>query len=203
VAGGRVGNVGNRRLSAKTGRSGSDPIEVIATVLHFRGMVSRGFMLAIFAALVAVAAIWWTQDRSLNPEERLLFKKLDAAILHEPPRADDIIDAFDLPEECREKTCFPEAGKIGNLRYSRTSLRQPEEGIIFVIGDFTDACVRADRVKSYFGTRAPAQSCFDAECWYADAQRSWGILTFKLDRPDSQCVSSAVINSLPEHRPKP
>lgn len=165
-------------------------------------MASRGFMLTIFAALVAIAAFWWAQNRSLNPEERLLFKKLDAAISHDPPRATDIIDAFDLPDECREKTCFLEAGKIGNLRYSSSGLRQPKEGIIFEIEGFADTCVRAVRVKSYFGTRAPAQSCFDAVCWYADAQHSWGILTFKLDRPDSQCVSSAVINSLPEQRPK-
>ncbi|NKJ45037.1 hypothetical protein [Novosphingobium sp. SG720] len=159
-------------------------------------------MLTIFAPIMVVATFWWAQSRSLNPEERLLFKKLDAAISHEPPRAADIIDAFDLPDECRQKTCFLEAGKIGNLRYSSIGLRQSKEGTIFEIEGFTNACVRADRVKSYFGTRAPAQSCDDAICWCADARRSWGILAFKLDRPHSRCVSSAVINSLPEQRPR-
>ena len=165
-------------------------------------MASRGFVLTIFAALVLVPTFWWGQNRSLTPEERLLFTKLDAAISHQPPRAVDVIDAFNLPDECREKTCFLKAGKIGDLRYSEIDLRQPKDGIIFQIEGFTDTCVRADRVKSYFGTGTPAQSCFDAVCWYADAQYPWGILTFQMDRPDSQCVSSAVINSLAEQRPR-
>lgn len=180
----------------------SDPIADIDGLLHLHCMASRGFFLTIFAGLVLVVGFWWAQNRSLTVEEQLLFSKLDAAISHEPPRATDIIEAFDLPDECRDQTCFLKAGRVGNLRYSSTGLRQPKEGVIFEIEGFSRTCIRADRVKSYFGTGNPDQSCFDAVCWYADAQYSWGILTFRMDHPDSQCVSSAVINSLPEQRPK-
>ncbi|WP_156522002.1 hypothetical protein [Croceicoccus mobilis] len=163
-------------------------------------MKGLGFIVTLAVPVVAVSALWWSQNRSLTTDERLLFSKLDAAVTHEPPRARDIIASFGLPDDCQHKSCFFEAMKIGGLRIDGGNLRQQADGIIFVLEGFSDTCIRADRVASYFDANEPEQSCRDALCWYADAQHEWGIITFELEHPNSQCVSSAVINSLPEHR---
>jgi hypothetical protein len=63
----------------------------------------RGSLVAIGLAVVAMSALWWSHNKSLTPDERLLFSKLDAAIMNAPPQANNIIAAFDLPEACREK----------------------------------------------------------------------------------------------------
>lgn len=154
-------------------------------------------------ALAVTVIIWWEQNRSLNPEERLLFSKLDAAISQQPPAAGDVIAAFGLPDACRGRGCFLEGGGIGNLRFSGGNLRQPKDsadGLIFEIDGFSNVCIRSDRVETYFGTGEAEQSCSHGNCWYTRAQYPWGILTFGLSSPTAACVRSAVINSLPYQR---
>ncbi len=153
-------------------------------------------------AAIAVGGLWWSQNRSLNAEEHLLFSKLDAALVHEPPRAVDVIEAFDLPDECREENCYFRDQNFGGLGVERGNLRHGPENLILVLEGFDNKCIRSDRVRSYYHTSEPTPSCFDAVCWYTEAQHSWGILTFEVEEPNSLCVSSAVINSNPEHRPR-
>ena len=165
-------------------------------------MRNYGLTIAVGIAALAVGVLWWSQNRSLTPEEHLLFSNLDAALAHEPPKAIDVIEAFDLPNECRDENCYFQDQRFGSLHVKRVSLRH-SENLIFVLEGFDDKCIRTDRVRSYFHTRAPEPSCFDAVCWYTEAQHAWGILTFEVEEPNSQCVTSAVINSNPEHRLKP
>lgn len=183
--------------------SACDPVADIQTSWNVWLMWSRGLLLAVLAALALVAAIWWQQNRSLTPEERLLFSKLDSAISHQPPRATDVIAAFDLPDDCHDRTCFLKEGNVGNLQYSSGNLRQQNDSIVFVAEGFSDTCIRSDRVKSYFGTGEAEQSCSHGGCWYTKAQHRWGILGFELDQPEAPCVTSVVINSLPYQRAEP
>ena len=163
-------------------------------------MQSRGLIIAVALAIGGVGALWWFQNRSLTSDERLLFAKLDAAITRQPPEAQDIIAAFDLPPACGGKSCFFGSGNIGGLRFDSGDLRPSGNGLILVLEGFSDSCIRANRIETYYGAGDPELSCFDATCWYAEAQHSWGIIAFELEEPASRCISSAVINSLPEHR---
>lgn len=164
-------------------------------------MLSKGLAITILLGLLSVGATWWSQNRSLTNEERLLFNKLDTAISSNPPLAYDVIEAFSLPQDCRAKTCWLDARSIGALQYSEGDLRHPGEGIIFQLEGFSKACIRTQRVQTYFGTQEPYQACSHGGCWYTGVQYAWGILTFGLEDPSSPCVSSVVINSLPYQRP--
>lgn len=148
--------------------------------------------------LISFALIWWKQTLSLTVEERALFTKLDAVILHSPPRESDIISAFGA-SACQ--ACSPKVQRIGALRYT-IDIRPEDEGLIFEINRFSGACIRTDRIKNYFQTGNPENGCNDSVCWWTQSQRRWGILGFKLDSPNARCVTSALINSTPEQRPK-
>lgn len=166
-------------------------------------MWNRGLIAVVILGLASVYGLWWWQNRALTSTESLLFSKLQKASSHSPPRAEDVISAFDLPGACREKTCWLEEGSIGGLSYSEGDLRQPEEGLIFVLEGFFNKCVRAQRASARFDLKPPQQSCPHGGCWYAEAQHDWGILAFGLDEPNSECVASVVINTLPYQRTKP
>ena len=166
-------------------------------------MWNRGLIAVIILGLASVFGLWWWQNRSQTSTERLLFAKLDMATSHAPPRAEDIIGAFELPEACLRETCWLEEGSVGGLSYSKGNLRQPEEGLIFVLEGFSGKCVRTQRASAHFDLKPTEQSCPHGGCWYSDAQHDWGILTFGLDQPNSECVSSVVINTLPYQRPNP
>lgn len=166
-------------------------------------MLNRGLTVAILLALCTVAAAWWWQNRSLTSAERALVHSLDQSISSNPPQAIDIINAFSLPEGCRKATCWLEKGSIDDLRYSDGALRQPDDGIIFQIADFSNSCIRVQRMQAYYDLKEPEQSCSHGGCWYRDAQFSWGILTFGVEEPSSKCVSSVVINTLPYQRLNP
>lgn len=96
--------------------------------MKFRVLVHS---LAIMALAAGVA--FCTQHDSLSPDEALLFSKLDAATANNPPLANDIIAAFDLPGACRDETCFLKPSKIGELSYDSGNFRQPEDGLILVL----------------------------------------------------------------------
>lgn len=166
-------------------------------------MGNRGLIAVIILGLASVFGLWWQQNRSQTSTESLLFAKLEGALSHSPPRAEDIIAAFALPKSCRDETCWLEESSIGGLRYSEGNLRQPEEGLIFILEEFSGECVRTQRASVHFDLKPPTQSCSHGGCWYSDAQHDWGILTFGLDQPNSECVSSVVINTLPYQRPNP
>ena len=159
-----------------------------------------GLPIAIITGALIVFGLWWEENRSLTTSESALFSRLDEATSNSPPDGMDVIAAFDLPADCKPKTCYKRNGQIEGLRYRKADLRQPEEGLILVIDKFSGTCIRTDRVQDYFSAGDPEQSCFDATCWYIRSQREWGILTFEVEAPNSPCVSSAVINSLPEWR---
>lgn len=164
-------------------------------------MFNRGLTLTLLLALCAVFSAWWWQNRSLTNAERLLVQKLDQSISSNPPQASDIVDAFSLPEECQEKTCWLEEGSIDDLRYSDGNLRPQDHGLIFQIEEFSNACIRAQRMEAYYDLKEPESNCSHGSCWYRKAQFSWGILTFGVKEPGSRCVSSVVINTLPYQRP--
>jgi hypothetical protein len=161
-----------------------------------------GFILTILIPIGLGITIWWKQN-SLNSDERLLFARLGEAMLHQPPQATEVIAAFGLPDNCRDQTCSLKQGQIGNLHYTGGDLRQPEHGIVFILKGFYNACIRSERVRTYFHTGEAEQPCLHGGCWYTRAQHDWGILTFELESRTSECVRSVVINSLPERRPRP
>ena len=172
-------------------------------MIHTNHMRNNGLLIAMGLAALVVVGLWWSQNRSLTSEEHVLFSKLDAALVNKPPRAIDVIEAFNLPNDCRTQNCYFQDHNFGVLHVERGSLRHGPENLIFVLEGFGNNCIRSDRVRSYFDTGEPRPSCYDAVCWYTEAQHSWGILTFEVKEPSSHCVASAVINSRPEHRPKP
>lgn len=165
-------------------------------------MFSRGLTVCLLLALCAVGAPWWWQNRSLNSAERLLVQKLDQSIRSNPPHAMDIIDAFSLPENCRKKTCWLKKGSIDDLQYSDGGLRQSDDGIIFQIAGFSNSCIRTGKMQAYYDLKEPEQACFHGGCWYRNAQFSWGVIGFGIEEPSSRCVSSIVINTRPNQRPR-
>ena len=166
-------------------------------------MTSRyGLFVALLVGIGITAALWWQLNRDLEPAEQRLFEKLDSAISGNPPRAEDVVKAFDLDEECAHKTCFFDSGQIGSLRYGKGNIRPSEEGLIFGFEDFASACIRVDRAESHFGLGQPEESCAHGGCWYRTAQHEWGIIGFGVKDPNDQCVSSVVINTQPYQRPR-
>jgi hypothetical protein len=165
-------------------------------------MAGRSLILATLLVLSIFGYAWWDQTMSLTREETLLFDHLDKSIAHEPPRVADIAEAFQLPHSCRTETCDFNNGRVGSMHFAKGSLRQQDDGLIFMIEEFSNTCIRTSRVRSYFSTKEPEQSCMDSTCWYTEAQHSWGILTFKVNEPSSRCISSVVINSEPYQRPQ-
>ena len=167
-------------------------------------MTSRyGLFVAILLGFGITGALWWQLNRDLEPAEQQLFKKLDFALSGNPPRAEDVVKAFDLGKECAHKTCFFGSGQIGSLRYGKANIRPSEEGVIFVLEDFAGACIRVDRAEGHFGTSQPEESCSHGGCWTRVAQREWGIIGFGLKERHAQCASSVVINTQPYQRHHP
>lgn len=158
-------------------------------------MTARAFIALIALSAFAFGVIWWYQIGSADRNEQLLFSKLDAAIAGSKPDGRDIIAAFDLPEGCRKKTCFLDQGNIGSLSYEGGNLRQRETELIFVLEDFSRACIRTAQVQSRYRTQEPIEMCSHGGCWARTAQYPWGILSFGVKQPHSKCVSSVVINS--------
>jgi hypothetical protein len=153
-----------------------------------------GLFVAILVGIGITGALWWQLNRDLEPAEQHLFEKLDFAMSGNPPRAEDVVKAFDLGKECVHKTCFFDNGQIGSLQYGEGNIR-PAQGLIFVLEDFAGACIRVDRVESHFGTAQPEQSCAHGGCWTRISQREWGIIGFGLKDKHAQCASSVVINT--------
>ena len=164
-------------------------------------MWTRGLIAIVILALSSAYGLWWWQNRSLTGTESLLVEKLEAATAHNPPRAEAIVDAFNLPEECGQNPCFFEDGNIGDLSFSSGNLRPRGQELIFVLEEFGGSCVRTARVQSHFGTQDPEQMCSHGGCWARSAQFPWGILSFGVDEPRSKCISSLVINSEAVFRP--
>ncbi len=187
---------------AKTGNSSNDPFADVATSCHSARMRNRGLSILCVLAVLAAGALWWAQFGAMTDDQRLLFSKLDAAIANTPPRASDLIEAFGLPETCREKTCYLQPGKIGGLRYDGGNLRQSEDGLVFVLEGLAGSCIRTDQAQAYYSAGKPEERCSHGGCWSTQAQYSWGILGFGLGKPNSQCVTSIAINSLPYQRRK-
>lgn len=189
-------------IAEKSCRAANDPFADVATSCHSARMGNRGLSILCMLAVLAAGALWWVQSGSMTDDQRLLFSKLDAATANTPPRASDLIEAFGLPETCREKTCYLEPGKIGGLRYDGGNLRQSEDGIVFVLEGLAGSCIRTDQAQAYYSAGKPEEQCSHGGCWSTQAQYSWGILGFGLGKSTSQCVSSIAINSLPYQRRK-
>ena len=152
------------------------------------------FVFTLSAAIVGT--FWWTQFRSLQGNEDLLFSKIEAAIASNPPSANEVVAAFDLPESCLERTCFLEPSTIAGIDYGGGDLRdREEEGLIFVLEEISGTCIRTQRVRAHYNTEDPHQACSHGGCWYTSANYSWGFLSFGLEKPSSECISSVVINS--------
>lgn len=166
-------------------------------------MTSRyGLFVEILVGIGITGALWWQLNRDLEPAEQQLFEKLNFAMSGNPPRAEDVVKAFDLGKECAHKTCFFDSGQIGRLQYGKGNIRPSKEGLIFVLEDFAGACIRVNRAESHFGTAEPEQGCSHGGCWYRSSQRNWGIIGFGLKERQAQCASSVVINTQPYQRPR-
>ena len=157
-------------------------------------------MIVVLFGLISVGGFWWLQTGSLTAEEKLLFSSLDAAINSNPPLVDDVVEAFALPQACGRATCWLNGSAIGRLQYEQGDLSPSEEGFVFQLEGFSTACIRKESVMEYFNTEIPREECSHGGCWYTLAQYPWGVLAFGLNRPDSACISSVVINSLPYMR---
>jgi hypothetical protein len=155
---------------------------------------------ALLALAVALPSAWTLME--YKGGEPKLFDRIDAALASQPPQARDVARAFGLPEGCTRKGCLLSAGKIDNLSYSNMSIRPGSEGFIFAVDDIGGSCVPTAMVKARYGSGEAEEVCYDAPCWYSTAHHSWGILAFQLASPTATCISSVLINSLPEQRPR-
>ena len=161
-------------------------------------MLKHGLALLLAAGLAGSAAC--ANDDPPNPSETALFARVDQALASNPPSTADIVKAFGLPADCERKSCFFEASQIAGARSERGNLRSNADGLIFVLEKLSGECIRASAVTRRFRTGPAEQSCFDAQCWYLRSQHDWGIVSFEVVTPEAQCVSSVVINTLPEMR---
>jgi hypothetical protein len=160
-------------------------------------MLRHGLMLLAAAGLTGGAC---RASDPLNPSETELFARIDRATATNPPTAAGIASAFGLDAACANKTCFFDQGKIAGLSYAQGNLRPGKDGVIFVLEKFSGECIHASAIAARYRVSEAEQTCSDAVCWYRNAHRDWGIIGFEVATPQSQCVSSVVINTSPEWR---
>ena len=98
------------------------------------------------------------------------------------------------------KSCFFEAATMAEAEHGGGNLRPTKDGLVFVLEQLRGRCIRTDMAAKRYGPAEMRQVCNHGGCWYLEARRNWGVLGFGLEKPNSACVSSVVINSLPYER---
>jgi len=157
-------------------------------------------LVPILVLTAAVLTAWWTNVGRFNSSELDLFSRIDAVLAEGPPSSSDIVREFRLPKSCMAKGCFFEAARMTEAEHGGGNLRTSEDGLIFVLEQLRGRCIRADTAAKRFGPASIRQVCDHGGCWYIEARRDWGHLSFGLKKPNSACVSSVVINSLRSQR---
>jgi hypothetical protein len=152
--------------------------------------------LAALLILTAGVTIWWVEFGRYSPSERDLFGRVQAVIGDGKPTSLKIVREFGLSAECATKTCFFQPSKIGRVSYAGGNIRNPNGKVIFELDHLAGECISTSMAANWFGG-AVAQSCVDSVCWYLESRRKWGVVAFGLDKRNSSCVSSVVINSAP------
>jgi hypothetical protein len=66
--------------------------------------------------------------------------------------------------------------------------------VMFVLQSFSGECIRRQRVEQHFHTLPPVQMCDHKACLYINGHRKWGIMSFKLDSLNAECITSIVLN---------
>jgi hypothetical protein len=171
-------------------------------------MSLRGPIIIAGLAICTAEIFAWSVEKPYNPGEQALISKIDKVISSNPPRGEDIISAFSLPENCRSFSCSFGKGKVGDLRFSSGSLRQSEGGLFFGLEGFANTCVRTELIQAHYGTGGLENDCNHLECWYIRAQHDWGTLAFNLreapfgrDDKKSKCISSVIVSTQDFMRP--
>ena len=157
--------------------------------------------MAILVLLGAALTLWWMNVGKFNVSERNLITRLETVLADAPPLPSKIVSEFELPETCGVKSCFFKASKFANADYAGGNLRPSREGLVFVLEEIGGQCIRARTVADQFGPSEVKQACAHGGCWYREVQYDWGLLAFGLEKPDATCVSSIVINGLPQRQP--
>lgn len=155
---------------------------------------------AILILLCAALTLWSMSVGKFNVSERNLIARLETVLADAPPLPAKIVSEFKLPGACKQKSCFFQASKLAEASYAGGNLRPSRDGLVFVLEDFGGQCIRAKSVAGQFGPSEVTQGCAHGGCWYREVQYDWGFLAFGLEKPDSACVSSVVINGLPQRR---
>lgn len=159
--------------------------------------------------LAAFALVLWSQTEpnamlppasALSQSERMMFERIAAALAPGQPSQDSVTRAFELPAQCNPSCDFD--GNLGEVSYSKGSLRPRKDGLILVLDNLKGDCIRLKGVVERFRRGIIEDPCSHGPCWYYTKQFEWGILGFGLKDIDSQCVSSVVINSMPDQRLK-
>jgi hypothetical protein len=148
---------------------------------------------AALVVLTAAVTTWWVESGRYSPSERDLFGRVEAATKGGPSTA-ALVREFRLPAECASRTCLFEPSDVGRTAITSGNIRHPSDGIIFELEGLGGDCISTTMARNWFGGRV-AQRCVDSVCYYLESKREWGTISFGVDRPDSACVSSVVINS--------
>ena len=155
---------------------------------------------ALFVLICAGLTLWWMNVGKFNGSERNLFQRLEAVLADTPPSPHKIISEFRLPKECGGKSCFFKGSKLADASYGGGDLRPTDDGLVFVLEKLAGQCIRTEMAANRFGLSEVKQACDHGGCWYREVRNDWGLLAFGLEKPESTCVSSVVINSLPYQR---
>jgi hypothetical protein len=148
---------------------------------------------ATLLILTLAVVTWWIEFGRYSPSERDLFGRVEAVTKKDGPSSTEIVHEFGLPSECTSRTCFFKPSKIGRVTYAGGNIRNGRDGLIFELDDLGGDCISTAMAKNWFGG-AVTQGCVDSVCWYFESKRKWGTVNFGLNRQDSTCVSSVVIN---------
>ena len=157
---------------------------------------------ALLVLITAALTLWWLNVGRFNPSERKFFNRIEAVLVDAPPSPLNIVSEFELPKECGQTSCVFQGSKIADVSYAGGDLRPTNNGLVFVMEKLAGECIRTDMVAKRFGASRIKQACAHGGCWYLEFPRDWGVLAFGLENSKASCVSSLVINSLPERRPR-
>jgi len=162
----------------------------------------RKLIAILMAASGALAAAAWASEPAvLNASERALFERLERVLAEGNPSAAGVIETFGLPPDCAGPMCDFNPSEAVSPGFAAGNLRVTASGLILILERPRGQCIRADLAAARFGADWIDQSCHHAECWYRQARRDWGILSFGVDTPGARCVTSVVINTLSSRRP--
>lgn len=159
-------------------------------------------------AILCLAFVWLSQAEAAQPpasvasqSERLMFERIANALSAGQPSRESVTLAFDLPAKCDPSCDFD--GGLGTVSYKEGSLRPRKEGLILVLNKLEGDCIQLKSIAARYPKGIIEDAYSHGPCWYYSKKYSRGTLGFGLNDIDAQCVSSLVINSMPDQRLKP